>query len=103
MQDPTLAQQPDHISISYCPIDSKNNAEDFKYWNVMEDIPTCRFPSLKLKIYAELKVPDAKTNEAIRKCIIKRCKEMHIALEQTETTHSQDTKTLSWGQKGDDR
>ena len=75
-KDPGLTQQPDHISITYCPI-RENNEKGGKYWNVLEGVPACQFPSLALKIYAEIKVPDAKTADAIRNCIIQRCEALH--------------------------
>ena len=53
MERPTLRdkntpqpQQPSHISITYPPIDGKKG---FKYWNVLENVPACRFPSLGMK------------------------------------------------------
>ena len=72
-----LVQQPSHIWIAYRPID-ENNGKVFKYYNSLEQDPACSFPTLKLRVCAEIGVHDgAKVAEAIRKCIIKQCEALH--------------------------
>jgi hypothetical protein len=82
-----LPQQPSHISIGYCPIDLDGEKE-FKYSNDLEDVVVCRFPGLKLKIYATVLVRNAKDKnaaEAIRKCIIKQCEAMHKKMDSEKS------------------
>ena len=72
-------QQPDHISIGYCPAgDSGKNVR--KYYNDLEDVPACQFPLWALKVGAQFKVPDEETEKAIRRCIIARCEELQKEL-----------------------
>ena len=81
-------QQPSHISITYGRIKAnKHNA--FKYDNNLEDVPACQFPTLKLKVYAQILVrgvKNAETADAIRNCIIKRCEAQHKAMENSRQT-----------------
>jgi hypothetical protein len=73
-------QQSDQLMISYLPIDQEKGA---KYENDLEDIPACRFPTLKAKVHAYILVgsrDDAETAETIRKCIIRRCEALHKEL-----------------------
>lgn len=84
-------QQEDHISITYCRL-GENNEKGGKYWNVLEDVPVCRFPSLRSKIYAEILLrgdADAKTADAIRTCIIKQCCGLQKKMEREKAANPQ--------------
>jgi hypothetical protein len=73
-------QQPDQLYVGYIPIGQRKG---FKYDNDLEETSACRFPLLKAKIYAHILVrgkDNAKTAEAIRECIIKRCDALHMEM-----------------------
>ena len=72
-----LAQQPNQLLIGYVAIDQK---KELKYENDLEEVPFCRFPSMKAKVYAKILIRGKENAEcvtAIRECIIKRCEVMH--------------------------
>jgi len=74
-KDPNASapQQSDHFSLSYLNIDQP---KQFKYSNVFEDEPVCRFPELHLKLYGEVLIwKDRALEKRLKDLVIAKCQE----------------------------
>lgn len=69
--DTSMAQMPDHVLICYIEIQHTNG---FKYWNVFENTPACRFPAQHRKIYGQVVIgSDPKLGELVKRIVINKC------------------------------
>ena len=75
--DRTQPQQPDQLYIGYVPFDQNKG---FKYHNDVDGVTACQFPSLQVKLYANILIrgkDNSKCVDEIRKCIITQCEALH--------------------------